>query len=85
MANQTAHIHTVVDQDGAAILDIEHGLISTLNPTGAYVWQGLERGEAVETIIANLAREADEAIEVVERDVYEFVESLRANHLLPSR
>jgi hypothetical protein len=82
MALENTPLHTVVDQDGAAILDIERGLISTLNPTGAYVWRGLERGETLETIVANLARETDEDALVVERDVHQFVESLKENHLL---
>jgi Coenzyme PQQ synthesis protein D (PqqD) len=76
------HLYTVVDQDGAAILDIEHGLISTLNPTGAYVWQGLERGETLETIISSLVTETGEEPLVVERDVREFIETLKENHLL---
>lgn len=82
MGTETNHLHTVADQDGAAVLDIERGLISTLNPTGAFVWYGLQRGEPLQTIIANLASETGEAPSVVERDVRAFVESLRENHLL---
>jgi hypothetical protein len=82
MALENTALHTVVNEDGAAILDIEHGLISTLNPTGAYVWQGLERSETLETIVANLARETGEDALVVERDVHQFVETLKESHLL---
>jgi Coenzyme PQQ synthesis protein D (PqqD) len=82
MAIGKTHLHTVADQDGAAILDIERGLISTLNPTGALVWHGLQRGEPLETIIANLATETGGEPLVVERDVRAFVKSLRDNHLL---
>jgi hypothetical protein len=82
MAFENTALHTVVDQDGAAILDIERGLISTLNPTGAYVWQGLARGETLETIVANLTRETGEDALVVERDVRQFVETLKQSHLL---
>ena len=57
MAIGKTHLHTVADQDGAAILDVKRGLITTLNPTGAFVWHGLQRGEPLETIIANLATE----------------------------
>jgi hypothetical protein len=81
MTTGSSQLHTVVDQDGAAILDIEHGLISTLNSTGAYVWQRLERGEPIETIIANLARETGEDLLVVARDVREFTETLKSHHL----
>lgn len=83
MSIENPHLKAVADQDGAAILDIERGLISTLNPTGAYVWQGLQRGESLETIIANLARETGEESLFVERDVREFVEDLKQKRLLP--
>lgn len=82
MAIENPHFQTVVDQDGAVILDIERGLVSTLNPTGAYVWQRLQRGQSLETIIANLALDTGEESLVVERDVREFVEDLQQKHLL---
>jgi hypothetical protein len=75
-------LQSVVDQDGGVILDIERGLISTLNPTGAYVWKGIQNGESLETITANLVRETGEDARTVERDVREFVESLKQNNLL---
>jgi hypothetical protein len=83
MTEESSHLHSVVDQDGAAILDIDRGLISTLNTTGAYVWQGLERGELVETIVASLARETGEEPALVERDVRDFLSTLKQEHLLP--
>lgn len=82
MVKENSHLRTIVNQDGAAVLDTKLGSISTLNATGAYVWQGLERGESIETIAADLSRETRERLEVVERDVREFAESLRAQHLL---
>ena len=82
MAGSPPQLHSVVDRDGAAILDVERGLISTLNPTGGYVWKGLERGDVVETIIANLAQETGEDVAVVERDVHEFVDDLKRRGLL---
>ena len=83
MAIQIRHLKTVVDQDGAAILDIERGLISTLNHTGAYVWDKLQRGETLATIIGNLAGETGEQSLTVERDVLEFIEDLKQKQLLP--
>jgi hypothetical protein len=81
--HQSHSLRAVVNADGAAILDIEHDSISTLNPTGAYVWQRLERGENVETIIADLARDTGEDPMVVARDVREFTEELRQERLMP--
>lgn len=78
----STRLHTVVDADGAAILDVQGGLISTLNATGAFVWQRLERGETREAIVAELARETGEAHITVERDVCDFIEDLTARRLL---
>ena len=50
MALGSSRLHTVVDSDGAAILDIKCGLISTLNATGAFVWQALQCGETVSAL-----------------------------------
>lgn len=83
MAIENHRLKTVVDQDGGVILDIERGLISTLNPTGAYVWSGLQRGESLESITANLVRETGEDTLTVERDVRAFVEDLKQRTLLP--
>jgi Coenzyme PQQ synthesis protein D (PqqD) len=77
------HLQAVVDQDGAAILDIKRGLISTLNVTGAYVWQRLRRGESLEAIVANLSHETGQESLLVERDVREFVDDLKRKNLLP--
>jgi hypothetical protein len=83
LAIENRHLKTVVDQDGAAILDIERGLISTLNDTGAYVWDKLQRGDSLSSIVADLARETGEKSLIVERDVLEFLEDLKQNQLLP--
>ena len=82
MVNNNSHLRTIANQDGAAVLDTKQGSISTMNTSGAYVWQGLERGDSLETIIANLSRETGEQEEIVERDVKNFVETLRAQKLL---
>jgi len=83
MVSPATKLKVVVNDDGAAILDIENDSISTLNPTGAYVWQGLQRGESIDTIIASLARETGEEFALIERDVRAFIEDLNQKHLLP--
>ena len=52
-----SHIRSIVDHDGAVILDISRNTMATLNPTGAYIWQRLIQGMDIETIIVELARE----------------------------
>jgi hypothetical protein len=83
MVSQAPNLKAIVNEDGAVILDIEHDLMSTLNPTGAYVWQGLQRGETIDTIIANLSRDTGEDSLLVEPDVREFVAELQQKHLMP--
>jgi hypothetical protein len=82
MANRDLNLRTIVNEDGAVILDTKLGTILTLNTTGAYIWQALERGESYETIAMNLAHETGEQLDLVEHDVRLFIESLRAQRLL---
>ena len=84
MANRDLHLRTIVNEDGAVLLDTKLGTISTLNTTGAYIWQALERGDSSETIATNLAHETAEQLDLVEQDVRQFIESLRAQKLLSS-
>ena len=82
MGAETPQFHTVIDQDGAAILDIDRGQITTLNASGAFVWQALQRGDAIESIVRTMSRETGEAALTVECDVRGFVQSLREKNLL---
>jgi Coenzyme PQQ synthesis protein D (PqqD) len=84
MAHDKAHLRTVVNQDGAAVLDTERGTISTLNTTGAYIWQALERGEREEEIVDGLARETGESPDAIRNDVNDFIAALHEHAMLPS-
>lgn len=83
MALPHSHLRATMNQDGAVILDIKAGIISTLNATGAIVWQALERGESIEAIAADIARETHEPIEVVKGDIVTFIDALKKQNLLP--
>lgn len=76
-------LRTVVSEDGAAILDIENNSITTLNPTGSFVWQGMQRGESIDTITARLAQETGEDPDSIAKDVKHFFEELKKQKLLP--
>lgn len=82
MGNERSYLRTIANQDGAVILNTTTSEITTLNSTGAYIWQELERGEALETIAANLTRETGEQADSLKRDVQEFMDSLRERKLL---
>jgi len=82
MRTATSHLRTIVNQDGAAILNSTTGTIVVLNSTGAFVWQALERGEDPVIITQDLARETGMQVEALERDVRLFVQDLRDRQLL---
>jgi len=82
MRTERAHLRTIMNHDGAAILNSTTGTILTLNTTGAFVWQALERGEDPVTIALELARETGKQVETVERDVRQFVQALKDRQLL---
>jgi hypothetical protein len=83
--NVNSHICSVVDEDGAVILDFESNSIVRLNSTGGFIWERLKAGSSLQEIVLVLARETKAEIEDVERDVREFLEDLKSKHLTDSR
>jgi hypothetical protein len=83
VVNQQLHLRANVHQDGAAILDRRAGRISTLNSSGAYIWQALGRGEEIDTISEGLAQQTGEAVDAVKQDIVEFLEALKKHGILP--
>jgi Coenzyme PQQ synthesis protein D (PqqD) len=81
MVSARSHFPSVVDRDGAVVLDIEHDEIVTLNSTGGYVWERLQKQNSLEEIVRDLANETGADIAVVDADVHAFVEQLRAKGL----
>jgi hypothetical protein len=82
MRNSSTHLRTIANQDGAVILNFAAGTITTLNSSGAFVWQALQRGENQDAIVADLARETGEQVDTLERDVRKFMDALKNQHLL---
>lgn len=81
--NTTApHLRSIVDQDGAVILDVERDNMLTLNPTGAYIWERLQQGKLIDEIVQELAHDSGAELSVVDNDVHNFVEQLKSKHLL---
>lgn len=81
MALRQAHLRVILNQDGAVILDTNAGRITTLNSMGAFVWQALDRGDAIEAIAENLARASGEPTEAVREDLVGFMEALKTQDL----
>lgn len=73
---------SVADEDGAVVLDLERGVITTMNATGGFVWRRLQEHVAWDMIVRDLATATGMNIERVERDVETFAEELRVAGLL---
>ena len=82
MPAPAAHLRSIIDHDGAVILDIEHDAMLTLNFTGGYVWEKLKQGKLIDEIICELARETGADLAAVDRDVRAFFDELKARRLL---
>ena len=77
MRDSSTHLRTIANQDGAVILNSTAGTITTLNSTGAFVWQGLERGESADMIAQNLAHETGEEVAAIGNDLLGFIDSMK--------
>jgi hypothetical protein len=82
MLTTAPNLRSVVDRDGAVILDLKRGTMLTLNPTGGYIWERLQQGKLVDEIICDLTRDTGMDFSVIERDVSDFLEQLKSRHVL---
>ncbi|MGA8743092.1 MAG: PqqD family protein, partial [Terracidiphilus sp.] len=73
---------SIVDHDGAVILDIKRDAMLTLNFTGGYVWEKLKQGKLIEEIVSELASETGADPVVVDCDVRAFLDQLKSKRLL---
>jgi hypothetical protein len=76
------HLCSIVNEDGAVILDIPADKMIRLNATGAYVWKKLQEGLTVEELVRALATETATNPAVVARDVHAFLETLESREFL---
>ena len=81
MVAMPAHLRSIVDHDGAVILDIKRDQFFSMNPVGAYIWARLQNGEELDRIAKALAEETGTDIARVIADVNDFVDNLKSKHL----
>jgi hypothetical protein len=75
------HVRSVIDADGAVILDLKHGRYFSLNGTAVAVWRRLEAGVTPAAIGDELAARYVKA-DGIGHDVAVFVDSLRRAELI---
>ena len=69
-------------QDGAIVLDVEHGKMFNLNLVGSRILELLEHGSVEADIVDVISREFNARPETVASDVREFIEALRQHRLV---
>lgn len=72
-------------QDGAIVLDVQQGQMFNLNLVGSRILELLEKGSVESDIVNVISREFNTNREVVEKDVREFIESLKKHKLVGDR
>ena len=81
MVTMPAHLRSIVDHDGALILDIKRDQFFSMNPVGAYVWAHIQNGEELDQIARALAEETGTDLTRVIADIDDFVDDLKSEHL----
>jgi len=82
MVTVTSNASSIVDHDGAVILDIPRNSMTTLDATGAYVWERLQSGLEIDAIVAELARDTGVDELLIRKDLEAFMEQLKVRHLV---
>ena len=72
-------------QDGAIVLDIEHGQMFSLNLVGSRILELLENGSTNTEIVTTICQEFKADRSVVENDLHEFINSLNTHTILTER
>lgn len=75
-------VKEIENQDGAVLLDIEQGACFSLTPVASRIWQLLKAHCELEQIADTIAAEFTAPRDLVERDLSEFLDSLRHHRLL---
>lgn len=70
------------NQDGGILLDINQGLMFSVNPVGSKIVEKLQRGLEPSQIVEEISAEFGVSPEVVQKDVEEFLETLQKHALL---
>jgi hypothetical protein len=75
-------IRSTHGQDGAIVLDVQHGQMFKLNLVGSKILALLESGSAEPDVVNAIVREFDADREIIKKDVREFVELLKKHRLI---
>ena len=85
MFSTSPKIRTATDGDGVVLLDMQQGMMVTLNATGGYIWNKMRTGRSVDEIIGDLACDTGEDPLVIADDVHQFLDQMIAKRFILPR
>ena len=85
MYDISAGVRSTRSEDGAIVLDIDHGQMFRLNPVGALILESLGKGRAEGEIAQEIARQYNICEEAASADIREFLRSLEKHKLVRVR
>lgn len=77
-----ASVRSTHGQDGAIVLDIQQGRMFNLNLVGSRILELLEAGAPESLIAEKISREFDVSLDVVSKDLKDFVLTLEEQQLV---
>ncbi|HEU4559063.1 MAG TPA: PqqD family protein [Longimicrobium sp.] len=76
------HVRSIIDPDGAVVLDLRKGRYYSLNSVGAEIWTLIEAGRSVPEVEAHLRDALGAPPETVGADVAGFLADLADRELI---
>ena len=76
------HVQSVMDPDGAVLLDLKQGKYFSLNGVAAVIWERLSAGDTPEQVEAHLRRTYDAPAETLRADLDAFLARLARERLV---
>lgn len=76
------HVQSVIDPDGAVLLDLNRGKYFSLNVVAVEIWKRLEAGAGLPEIEAHLRDTYDVPAGRLRQDLQAFIEHLMSQNLI---
>lgn len=77
-----SHVRSMIDTDGAVLLDLKAGKYYSLNTVGARIWSDIEKGLSVPEILRHLEETFPGPAERLQTDLTAFVQGLKDKELI---
>ena len=85
MIRVSEHVRKIHSQDGGIVLDVKYGRMFSLNLVGSKIVELLDRHYTPAQIAEELTCEFGISVDVANRDLREFLDTLEKHHLIEAQ